>query len=36
MIDPSDWDLAAAGVFLLLMLWVAATYALTSMHAAYL
>jgi hypothetical protein len=36
VIDPSDWDLAAAGMLLILMLYVAASYALDAMNAAYM
>jgi len=35
VIDPSDWDLAAAGMLLLLLLYVAGHYAVASMHLAY-
>lgn len=35
MIDPSDWDLASAGMLLLLLLYTIAAYALDAMHAAY-
>jgi len=35
VIDPSDWDLASAGMLLLLLLYVAGDYAVASMHLAY-
>lgn len=35
MIDPSDWDLAAAGMLLLLLLYTAAAYTVESMQLAY-
>jgi hypothetical protein len=35
VIDPSDWDLAAAGMFLILMLYLAGHYAVAAMHLAY-
>jgi hypothetical protein len=35
-IDPSDWDLASAGMLLILTLYVIASYMLDAMHAAYM